>query len=107
MLEDCEALAKMLYDDKGAFYLCGPTWPVPDVYEALVNALVKYKGVGSVEAGEYLENLKEEERYVLEVCLSLSPKELSTDRDYARFIKFTEMRRSFERIGSDDYDISH
>jgi len=49
------------------FYLCGPTWPVPDVYEALVNALVKYKDTTLARAGEYLESLKEEERYVLEV----------------------------------------
>ncbi|KAF9451626.1 assimilatory sulfite reductase [Macrolepiota fuliginosa MF-IS2] len=67
MLEDSEVLAKMLHDDEGAFYLCGPTWPVPDVYEALVNALVKYKGIDATVAGDYLENLKEEERYVLEV----------------------------------------
>jgi len=68
MLEDSEALAKMLYDDEGVFYLCGPTWPVPDVYEALVNALVKYKGLDAKTAGDFLESLKEEERYVLEVC---------------------------------------
>ncbi|KAJ7667864.1 hypothetical protein DFH06DRAFT_1039896 [Mycena polygramma] len=67
MLEDSEALARMLLDDKGVFYLCGPTWPVPDVYEALVGALVKYKGQTAEAAGEYLESLKEEERYVLEV----------------------------------------
>ncbi|CAA7259908.1 unnamed protein product [Cyclocybe aegerita] len=67
MLEDSEALAQMLHDDEGVFYLCGPTWPVPDVYKALVNALVKYKGSDPVQAGEYLESLKEEERYVLEV----------------------------------------
>ncbi|KAJ6629126.1 hypothetical protein B0H10DRAFT_25062 [Mycena sp. CBHHK59/15] len=67
MLEDSEALAKMLQDDKGVFYLCGPTWPVPDVYEVLVGALVKYKGQTPEAAGEYLESLKEEERYVLEV----------------------------------------
>lgn len=67
MLEDSEALSTMLSDHQGVFYLCGPTWPVPDVYEALVNALVRYKGMDSVKAGQYLENLKEEERYVLEV----------------------------------------
>ncbi|KAF8914059.1 assimilatory sulfite reductase [Gymnopilus junonius] len=67
MLEDSEELAKMLHDNQGVFYLCGPTWPVPDVYEALVNALVKYKGADPIKAGEYLEGLKEEERYVLEV----------------------------------------
>ncbi|KAG6817202.1 hypothetical protein H0H87_011560 [Tephrocybe sp. NHM501043] len=70
MLEDADALAKMLHEDEGVFYLCGPTWPVPDVYEALVNALVKYKG-DPAKAGEYLEGLKEEERYVLEVFLFL------------------------------------
>lgn len=67
MLEDSEALATMLYDQKGVFYLCGPTWPVPDVYEALVNAFGKFKGVDATSAGEYLEGLKEEERYILEV----------------------------------------
>lgn len=69
MLEDSEMLAKMLHDDSGVFYLCGPTWPVPDVYEALVAALVKYNGYDATTAGDYLENLKEEERYVLEVGL--------------------------------------
>jgi sulfite reductase (NADPH) flavoprotein alpha-component len=67
MLEDAEVLAGMLRDEKGVFYLCGPTWPVPDIYEALVGALVKYKGENAESAGEYLESLKEEERYVLEV----------------------------------------
>ena len=69
MLEDAEVLANMLRDDRGVFYLCGPTWPVPDIYEALVGALVKYKGETISSAGEYLESLKEEERYVLEVCI--------------------------------------
>jgi len=67
MLEDSETLARMLHEQNGVFYLCGPTWPVPDVYEALVNALSKYKGMDISAAGEYLEGLKEEERYVLEV----------------------------------------
>lgn len=67
MQEDAKELARMLLQDKGVFYLCGPTWPVPDVYEALVGALVKYNGLTPTEAGKYLESLKEEERYVLEV----------------------------------------
>jgi sulfite reductase (NADPH) flavoprotein alpha-component len=38
------------------------------VYEALVSALVESgTGFDVVSAGEYLEGLKEEERYVLEV----------------------------------------
>ncbi|KAL4075990.1 hypothetical protein J3A83DRAFT_4089875 [Scleroderma citrinum] len=67
MLEDAETLADMLKTHQGVFYLCGPTWPVPDVYEALVGALVKNQGHSRESADEFLEHLKEEERYVLEV----------------------------------------
>ena len=67
MTEDAHELADMLYNKQGVFYLCGPTWPVPDVYEALVGALVKTEGLDATAAGQYLEGLKEEERYVLEV----------------------------------------
>ena len=67
MVEDADDLARMLHEDKGVFYLCGPTWPVPDVYEALVTALKKTVGWDEKTAGDYLEGLKEEERYVLEV----------------------------------------
>jgi hypothetical protein len=71
MLEDAQVLAEMLHDHNGVFYLCGPTWPVPDVYEALVGALIKYNGQDPETAGAFLEGLKEEERYVLEVSISL------------------------------------
>lgn len=67
MAEDAEALARMLREENGVFYLCGPTWPVGDVYEALVGALVKFNGMEHEAAGVYIEELKEEERYVLEV----------------------------------------
>ena len=67
MLEDAETLADMLKNRKGAFYLCGPTWPVPDVYRALVGALVKNQGHSRESADEFLEHLKDEERCVLEV----------------------------------------
>ncbi|KAF8558829.1 hypothetical protein OG21DRAFT_1503789 [Imleria badia] len=67
MLEDAGSLADMLKNRTGVFYLCGPTWPVPDVYEALVGALVKNEKMTRESAGEFLESLKEEERYVLEV----------------------------------------
>lgn len=52
--------------DKGYFFLCGPTWPVPDIYEELVGALIK-KGLDRKGAEDRIEQLKEEERYVLEV----------------------------------------
>ena len=67
MLEDAEDLARMLRKEEGVFYLCGPTWPVPDVFEALRSALVKHHGLTLEGAADFLESLKEEERYVLEV----------------------------------------
>jgi len=80
MLDDSEALSQMLHDGEGVFYLCGPTWPVPDVYEALLNALVKFQGFAPEQAGTYIESLKEEERYVLEVCTNLSLNEYGLRR---------------------------
>ncbi|KAJ3082072.1 hypothetical protein HK102_001940 [Quaeritorhiza haematococci] len=63
--EDSEVVKEYMLEREGAFYLCGPTWPVPDVKDALVKA---FGGVlGKVKAEEYLEDLKEEERYILEV----------------------------------------
>ncbi|GAA5856761.1 hypothetical protein JCM8547_008828 [Rhodosporidiobolus lusitaniae] len=63
MKQDAAEIAENLKD--GSFYLCGPTWPVPDVYEALVDGQV---GAGKTreEAQAYIEELKEAERYVLE-----------------------------------------
>ena len=70
MKEDKKLLASSLRETgvNGAyFYLCGPTWPVPDVYEALVNSFEEEMGLDRQDAEDYLEKLKEEERYVLEV----------------------------------------
>ncbi|PWN49422.1 hypothetical protein IE53DRAFT_388363 [Violaceomyces palustris] len=51
---------------KGYFFVCGPTWPVPDIHEALVSAFTA-KGWTKDQAEAKMEALKEEERYVLEV----------------------------------------
>ncbi|KAI0080652.1 assimilatory sulfite reductase [Panus rudis PR-1116 ss-1] len=67
MREDGKDLARLLLKEKGVFYLCGPTWPVPDVHEALVDALAEFEGLDPQHASTFLEELKEEERYVLEV----------------------------------------
>ncbi|KAI8804430.1 hypothetical protein BJ742DRAFT_713349 [Cladochytrium replicatum] len=64
--EDANLLAEYILDREGAFYLCGPTWPVPDVRDALVKAF-KGRGISEALGLEMLETLKEEERYVLEV----------------------------------------
>lgn len=65
MNEDAELLADMLVASDGAFFLCGPTWPVPDVYEALIKAFVGH-GKTTEQAQAYIEELKDQERYVLE-----------------------------------------
>lgn len=56
--------------EEGSFYLCGPTWPVPDVTEVLQEAIVqeaKASGAKKVDAKKEIEKLKEQGRYVLEV----------------------------------------
>ncbi|PGH35609.1 sulfite reductase (NADPH) flavoprotein alpha-component [[Emmonsia] crescens] len=57
--------------EQGAFYLCGPTWPVPDVTGVLEEAIAaeaKVAGLGKkVDPRKEIERLKEEMRYVLEV----------------------------------------
>lgn len=73
MMQDKKMLAEMLTatgPDAAYFYLCGPTWPVPDVYEALVGSLTEEAGKERKAAENYIEELKEEERYVLEVRLT-------------------------------------
>ncbi|KAI9826613.1 MAG: hypothetical protein M1832_006209 [Thelocarpon impressellum] len=55
--------------EQGAFYLCGPTWPVPDVTEVLQEAIVMEAGSAGkkVDARKEIERLKDDLRYVLEV----------------------------------------
>lgn len=51
----------------GSFYLCGPTWPADDVRKALLSAFEEEVGMSPAEAEKYLDDMKEEGRYVLEV----------------------------------------
>lgn len=56
--------------EEGAFYLCGPTWPVPDVTNVLEEAIAahgKMTGNKKVDPRREIERLKDEGRYVLEV----------------------------------------
>ncbi|KAJ2985806.1 hypothetical protein HDV02_000348 [Globomyces sp. JEL0801] len=63
--EDAELLHKLLVEEGGSFYLCGPTWPVPDVTDALLESF--NASMTGDESKEYLEKLKNHERFVLEV----------------------------------------
>ncbi|KAH8816165.1 hypothetical protein F5884DRAFT_775211 [Xylogone sp. PMI_703] len=55
--------------EEGAFYLCGPTWPVPDVTAVLEEAIARdARSIGKkIDPRKEIERLKEELRYVLEV----------------------------------------
>ena len=55
--------------EEGAFYLCGPTWPVPDVTNVLEDAIARdAKTMGKkADPRKEIEKLKDQLRYVLEV----------------------------------------
>ena len=62
-------IVRAYIDEEGSFYLCGPTWPVPDVTKVLEEAIeaeARGRG-GKVNARTEIERLKESGRYVLEV----------------------------------------
>ncbi|KAH8194489.1 hypothetical protein TruAng_011342 [Truncatella angustata] len=69
MRQSMAQIVKAYIADGGSFYLCGPTWPVPDVTEVLEEAIAtEAKTSGKkVDAKKEIERLKEEGRYVLEV----------------------------------------
>ncbi|KAG6006213.1 hypothetical protein E4U21_007252 [Claviceps maximensis] len=69
MRETLQQIAKAYIQDGGSFYLCGPTWPVPDVTKVLEEAIAaEAQGSGKkVDPKKEIEKLKEEGRYVLEV----------------------------------------
>ncbi|KAL3235126.1 Sulfite reductase [NADPH] flavoprotein component [Nakaseomyces bracarensis] len=67
--ESLSSLKSAMIDKNGSFYLCGPTWPVPDITQALQDIYAtdaKERGV-AVDLEEIIEELKETSRYILEV----------------------------------------
>ena len=67
--ENLDDLKVAMIDQKGSFFLCGPTWPVPDITSALediITADAKERNV-KVDLNEAIEELKETSRYILEV----------------------------------------
>lgn len=68
MRQSLDDIIEAYIKESGAFYLCGPTWPVPDVTEVLQEAIVeegKRRGV-KMDGAKKIEELKEGLRYVLE-----------------------------------------
>lgn len=54
---------------EGGFYLCGPTWPVPDVTQVLTEIIETEAGERGqkIDSAREIEELKDAGRYVLEV----------------------------------------
>jgi sulfite reductase (NADPH) flavoprotein alpha-component len=70
MRQSMEDIRQAYVRDEGSFYLCGPTWPVPDVTEVLQEAVeieLKAQGARKVDGRREVETLKEAGRFVLEV----------------------------------------
>lgn len=69
MRETLDDIRRAYLNEEGAFYLCGPTWPVPDVTNVLQEAVeVEGRATGKkVDGAKEIERLKDELRYVLEV----------------------------------------
>ncbi|KAJ5051796.1 uncharacterized protein L3040_001567 [Drepanopeziza brunnea f. sp. 'multigermtubi'] len=69
MRQTISEIIKAYIKEEGAFYLCGPTWPVPDVTEVLEEAIARDAKAGGkkIDPRKEIERLKEEMRYVLEV----------------------------------------
>lgn len=67
--ESLDDLVSAFVDKNGSFYLCGPTWPVPDItacLEDIVTVDAKRRNV-KVDTAREVEEFKEAGRYVLEV----------------------------------------
>lgn len=70
MRQTIDDIVKAYIKEDGAFYLCGPTWPVPDVTDVLEEAIArdaKANGVKKIDTAREIMKLKDNGRYVLEV----------------------------------------
>ena len=71
MRQTMDDVRKAYLREGGSFYLCGPTWPVPDVTEVLQEAFeIEERSKGNtkrLDGARAIETLKDEGRYVLEV----------------------------------------
>ncbi|KAL8688683.1 MAG: hypothetical protein Q9218_005467, partial [Villophora microphyllina] len=70
MRQTMDDIIQAYLKEDGAFYLCGPTWPVPDVTNVLEDAIAwDAKALGKkTDPHKEIERLKDQLRYVLERC---------------------------------------
>jgi sulfite reductase (NADPH) flavoprotein alpha-component len=72
MRETLTDIRRSYLEKEGSFYLCGPTWPVPDVTNVLEEAIsvehkAKNPAAKKVDSRKEIDKLKDDGRYVLEV----------------------------------------
>lgn len=69
MRESIADIVQAYIKEDGAFYLCGPTWPVPDVTNVLEEAIARDGKASNkkIDPRKEIERLKDDGRYVLEV----------------------------------------
>ncbi|RMZ82051.1 hypothetical protein DV737_g2168, partial [Chaetothyriales sp. CBS 132003] len=77
MRQTIDKIAQAYIQEEGSFYLCGPTWPVPDVTNVLEEAIEQHrkrKGdkVKKGEAAREIMKLKDTGRQLLTSVLSIS-----------------------------------
>lgn len=68
--ENIEELTDAIVTKNGSFYLCGPTWPVPDITACLEDVIAngaKLEGKEIKDVAKVVEDMKEDGRYILEV----------------------------------------
>ncbi|EEB06645.1 sulfite reductase NADPH flavoprotein subunit [Schizosaccharomyces japonicus yFS275] len=59
-------LKKALIDEGGSFYLCGPTWPLPEITSVL-EEVIQSSSSEPVDTRKVIEQWKEDRRFVIEV----------------------------------------
>lgn len=65
-----EELTEAIVTKNGSFYLCGPTWPVPDITACLEDIMqngARKEGKEIKDVAKVVEDMKEDGRYILEV----------------------------------------
>lgn len=72
MRQTLDEIIQAYIKEDGAFYLCGPTWPVPDVTDVLQEAIVEggRREGKKVDGAKKIDELKDKGRYVLEGMLT-------------------------------------
>lgn len=65
--EDSSLLWNLLHQQRGHFYLCGPTWPAGDVQTAIATIFSNEGKMEPSKAESQIQMMKNQERYVLEV----------------------------------------